>query len=89
MQNRTLEPMGVAKPGKTCGLTGMGPGLARQDSAGQVSGWFWNRTDPVLQAQPGPLAGYPDLLLTLVLSQASPATGHTADEFTSLDVGRQ
>jgi len=66
-QNRRLEPTGLAKPGETRGLTGTGPGLARQESAGRVFGRFWNRTDPFLRSKPGPLAGYPDPLLTLVI----------------------
>jgi hypothetical protein len=41
-QNRTLEPTGRAKPGETRGLTGTGPGLARQESAGRDFGRFWN-----------------------------------------------
>jgi hypothetical protein len=65
-QNRRLEPTGLAKPGETRGLTGTGPGLARQESAGRVFGRFWNRTDPFLRSKPGPLAGYPDPLLTLL-----------------------
>jgi len=69
MQKRRLEPMGLAKPGETHGLTGTGPGLACQESAGRVFGWFWNRTDPFLRSKPGLLAGYPDPLLTLVMSQ--------------------
>jgi len=64
-QNQRSEPTGLAKPGETRGLTGTGPGLARQESAGGVFGRFWNRTDPFLQSKPGPLAGYPDPLLTL------------------------
>jgi len=64
-QNRRLEPTGQAKPGETRGLTGTGPGLARQESAGRVFVRFWNRTDPFLRSKPGPLAGYPDPLLTL------------------------
>jgi len=67
-QNRRLEPTGLAKHGKTRWLTGTGPGLARQESAGRVSGRFWNRTDPYLQSKPGPLAGYPDPLLTLIVT---------------------
>ena len=66
MQNKTLELTGLAKPGKTCGLTGTGPGLARQDSVGRVSGRVWNQTDPFSWAKPKPLAGYPDPLLTVV-----------------------
>jgi len=65
LQNRTLEPTGHAQPGKTRRLTRTGPGLARLDSAGQVSGRFWNWTDPFFRAKPGPLAGYQNLLLTL------------------------
>jgi len=69
-QNRRLEPTGLAKPGETRGLTGTGPGLARQESAGRVFGQFWNWTDPFLWSKPGPLAGYPDPLLTLFTPQA-------------------
>jgi hypothetical protein len=64
-QNRRLEPTGLAKPDETRGLTGTGPALARQESAGRVFGRFWNRTDPFLRSKPGPLASYPDPLLTL------------------------
>jgi len=64
-QNRRLEPTGLPKPGKTRGLAGPGPGLARHESAGRVFGWFGNRTDLFVQSKPGPLAGYPDPLLTL------------------------
>jgi len=67
MQNRRLEPTGLAKPGKTRRLTGMGLGFTRQDAAGRIFGRIWNRTDPFLQSKPGPLAGYPDPLLTLNL----------------------
>jgi len=41
-------------------------GFGRQDSAGRVSGRFWNRTNQFLRSKPGPLAGYPDPLLTLL-----------------------
>jgi len=64
-QNRRLKPTGLAKPGKTRGLTGTGPGLAHQDTAGRVFGRFWNRTESFFCSEPGPLAGYPDPLLTL------------------------
>jgi len=64
-QNRRLEATGLAKPSETRGLTGTSPGLARQESAGQVLGLVWNRTDTFLRSKPGPLAGYPDPLLTL------------------------
>ena len=67
-QNRRLDPTGLAKPGEPRGLMGTGPGLARLESAGRVFGRFWNRTDPFLRSKPGPLAGYPDPLLTLVVT---------------------
>jgi len=35
-QNPILEPPGLAKPGKSGGLIGMGPGFARQQAVGQV-----------------------------------------------------
>ena len=35
-QNWRLEPTGLAKPGTTRWSTGMGPGLAREESAGRV-----------------------------------------------------
>jgi len=69
-QNRRLDPTGLAKSGETRGLTGTGPGLTHQESAGRVFGRFWNRTDPFLRSKPGPLAGYPDPLLTLDLGSA-------------------
>jgi len=65
MQNRRLDPTGLAKPGETHGLTGTGPGLDRQEAAGRVFGRFWNRNEPFFRSKPAPLAGYPDPLLTL------------------------
>ena len=67
-QNWRLEPTGLDKPRETRRSTGMGPGVARQESAVWVFRRFWNRTDPFLQSKPEPLAGYPDPLLTLTLS---------------------
>jgi len=64
-QIRIFELTGLAKPGKPRGLMGICPGLAHQEAAGQVSGWVWNQTELFSQSKPGPLAGYPDLLLTL------------------------
>jgi len=46
-------------------LTGTGTGLARQEALGQVVVRVWNRTKPFFRSKPGPLAGYPDPLLTL------------------------
>ena len=74
-QNRRLEPTGLAKPGETRGLTGTGPGLARHESAGRVFGRLWNPTDPFSRSKPGPLAGYPDPLLTLVVANCD----HTSE----------
>jgi len=65
-QNRRLVPTGLAKPGETRGLTGTVPGLDRQEAAGRVYGPFWNASAPFFQSNPGPMAGYPDLLLTPV-----------------------
>jgi len=68
-RNRRLEPTGLAKPVKTRGLKGTGPGLVRQESAGRIFGRVWNHTYPFLQSKPGLLAGYPGPLLTLVDTQ--------------------
>jgi len=57
--------MDLAKPGKTRWLTSVGTDLARQDAAAQSVFHFWNWTEPVFCSQLGPLAGYPDPLLTL------------------------
>jgi hypothetical protein len=65
-RNRSLEQKGQAIPVATRGLTGTGPGLAPQESAGLVFGRVWNRTDPFLRSKPRPLAGCPDPLLTLI-----------------------
>jgi len=82
-QNQRLQPTGLAKPGETRGLTGTGPGLARQESAGRVVGRFWNRTDPFLRSKPGPLAGYPDPLLTLVINRPLSLNQDRIKEFIS------
>jgi len=68
MQNRRLEPTGLAEPGETRGLTGTGLGPALQESAGRGFGRVWNRTDPFLRSKPRPVAGYPYPLLTLLRS---------------------
>ena len=60
--------MGLAKPGETRGLIGMGPGLAFPESAGQILGQVWNRNDLFLRSKHGPLPGHPDQLLTLVFA---------------------
>jgi len=60
--------MGLAKPRKTRRLTGIGRSLIRQEAAGCVFGWVWNLTDLNFQSEPRPLAGYPDPLLTLFIS---------------------
>ena len=65
MLNRRLELTGLAKPGKTCRLTGMGPGLAHQEAADQVFGLFWNLIKPFFQSKPRPLKRYLDLVLAV------------------------
>ena len=67
MLNRRLGPIGRLKLGKNRGLTVTGPGLHRQEAAGRVLGRLWNGTEPFLQSNPGPLAGYPDPLIPLWL----------------------
>jgi len=57
--------MGLAKPGESSRLTSTGPGLACEEPAGPDFGPVSNRTDPQLRPKPGPLAAYPDPLLTL------------------------
>jgi hypothetical protein len=44
-----------------------GCGLAHQESAGGVFGCVCNQTDAFLGSKPGPLADYPDPLLTLII----------------------
>jgi hypothetical protein len=46
-----------------------GFGLPRVSGSG--FGRVWNQTDPCLRSKPGPLAGYPDPLLTLPVSSSS------------------
>jgi hypothetical protein len=65
--NQRLEPLGLAKPGKSCGLMGKGPGLAPQAVEGRVFGRVWNRAVPFSRSKPGLLGGYPHLLLKLAL----------------------
>ena len=64
MQNRRLDPTGLATPSRTRRLTCTGPGLDRHEAAGQVFGRFWTRTELFFRSKLGPLGGYPDLLLT-------------------------
>jgi hypothetical protein len=70
MRNRGLEPTDQAKPSETSGLPGTGLGLARQESAGLVFEWVWNRPDWFLWPKPGLLAGYQDPLLTFHIPDA-------------------
>ena len=65
-KNWRLQPTGLAKHSKTHGITGMGKGLALQQAVGRVFGRFWKQTKPFIWSKPGPLAGYPDPLLTLL-----------------------
>jgi len=83
-QNQRLEPTDLAKPGETPGLMGTGPGVAHQESAGRVFGLFWNRTDPFLRSKPGPLAGYPDPLLTLQMTNREGGPPYKASKIDSI-----
>jgi len=67
-QNRRSEETGLAKHAKTGGLTGTDPGFALQDPVGRIFGQFGNQTELFLRSEHGPLAGYPDPLLTLFMS---------------------
>jgi hypothetical protein len=66
-QNRTLEPTGRPTPSETPSLTGMDPGLTRQDSDDRVFVRVLTRTNQFLRPKPGLPAGYPDQLLSLCL----------------------
>jgi len=66
MQHRRLEPTGLAKPGKSRGLTGTGPHLARLQEAGRVFGLVQNWTNAFVRSEPGLQADYPDALLILL-----------------------
>jgi len=70
MQSCKLDPTGLARPGETGGLTGMGQGFNHQEAEGWVFGLFWNQTKPFFWSKPGPLASYLDPLLTLCRMQA-------------------
>ena len=61
-------------------MTGTGTGLARQEAPGRVFERVWNRTEPFFRSKPGPLAGYPDPLLTLhpTLAPTQAAVRHLA-----------
>jgi len=50
---------------------GTSRGLASQEAAGWVSRLVWNWTGPFLRSQPWQLAGYLDLLLTVVKTGGS------------------
>jgi len=72
MQNRRLEPIGIAKRGKTRRLTGTGPDLAHQLSARRGFGQVWNLTNLFLRSKPRLLGRYPDPLLTLHTALVKP-----------------
>jgi len=67
--------MRLDKPGESRGLTGTGMGFACQVALGRVVDWVWNQTKPFFRSKPGPLAGYPDPLLTLVADGGYLKTG--------------
>jgi hypothetical protein len=61
---RRLEPRGIAKSGNRPGLSGTGLGLGRQQSARWDDRCVTSRTEPFVQSNPGPLAGYLEPLRT-------------------------
>jgi hypothetical protein len=67
MQNLKLEPTGQATPGKAYNLVGTGLVMARKEMAGWIFGPVWNPTDLFLRSKPGPLEGYQNLLLTILV----------------------
>jgi len=67
--------MGLAKTGKTHGLTGTGMGLACQDTLGQVVEQVWNQTEIFFQSTPGLLADYADPLRIVDTSTESCCSG--------------
>jgi len=56
MQNRRLEPMGLATPGESSELTGRGLGVADSESAGRDCGRVWDQTDQLLGSKSEPVA---------------------------------
>jgi hypothetical protein len=62
-----LERTGLANPGETHGLMGMGPrpGLTRQLFVGRIFSRVWSQTDLCSRCTAGQLVGYLDMLLTL------------------------
>jgi hypothetical protein len=60
-----MDPKGPSKPGEIRVLNGRDWGLDCDEVAGQVFGWFSNRTDLFFLFEPWSLAGYPKLFLTL------------------------
>jgi len=70
-QNQGLEPRGLAKPGETRGLMGMGPGLAHNELPGRVVGRVWNQTDRFLQSKPGPVVDTTCCIWRLTVARVS------------------
>jgi len=76
--NRRLELAGLANPGKTRRLRGTGPGLAHQSAAGRVLERVWNGTERLFRSKPGPLAVYPDPLLTPGCAHLTPGMANSS-----------
>jgi len=68
MENWGLESIGLAKPAKIFKLTGTGTGMGNPDRAGRVIWLFWNSIERFIWSNPGLLACYPVLLLTLAVA---------------------
>jgi len=63
--------MGLAKPGRNHLLTVLGTCLDHHETSGLVFGQVWDQTELILTSEHRPLAGYPDLLLTLLICNHS------------------
>jgi len=64
--NRKMEPRSGYNPANEPPVYVWSGNQPCQDKAGGVFGRIWKRTEPNWQSKPGPLAGHPDLLLTLI-----------------------
>jgi len=70
-----MEPRSGFNPAKKQRVYVRSRSQTRQDKAGRVFGRVWNQTEPNCQSILGPLAGYPDPLLSVISSLH--ATCHT------------
>ena len=69
-----LEPWFGSNPAKYPRLYVRAGEQPAKTKAVRVFGRFWNRSEPNRRSKPGPLAGYPDPLLTLAFGYAIAAS---------------